>query len=70
MAVLLVATFPILLLINSPVAVLGLTVGIWLLYRDHREESIVPPGPWTRTLPQARPKAPKRRPRTRQRIAA
>jgi hypothetical protein len=70
MAVLLVATFPILLLINSPAAVLGLTVGIWLLYRDHREESLARPGPWTRPLPQARPKAPRRRPRPRQRIAA
>lgn len=70
MAVLLVATFPILLLINSPVAVLGLTVGIWLLYRDHREESLARPGPWPRPLPQPRAKSPSRSRRSRQRLAA
>ena len=36
MAVLLVATFPILLLINSAVALLCLSVGSLLLYRDNR----------------------------------
>jgi hypothetical protein len=52
MAVLLVATFPILLLIHSPVALLCLTVGILLLYRDNREQPLVsvpiPKGPRAR----------------------
>ena len=40
MAVLLVAAFPILLLINSAVALLCLSVGSLLLYRDNRERSL------------------------------
>ena len=54
MAVLLVATFPILLLIHSPVALLCLTVGILLLYRDNRPQPLVTvpvqriPGPRSR----------------------
>ena len=41
MAVLLVATFPILLVIHGPVALLCLTVGILLLYRDNREQPLM-----------------------------
>lgn len=37
MAVLLVAAFPLLLLIHGAFAWLGLTLGILLLYRDNRE---------------------------------
>jgi hypothetical protein len=39
MAVVLVAIFPIVLLINSQVAWLGISLGILLLYRDLRRET-------------------------------
>jgi hypothetical protein len=39
MAVLLIAVFPILLMINSQMAWLGISVGILLLYRDSRREA-------------------------------
>lgn len=39
MAVVLVALFPIVLLINSQMAWLGIGVGILLLYRDLRQEA-------------------------------
>lgn len=68
MAVLLVATFPILLLIDGPVAVLGLTVGIWLLYRDYRDQSAVQSRKSTRSL--RRVAVPRRSPRVHQRVAA
>lgn len=42
MAVLLVAVFPILLLINSPVALGGAAVGILLLYHDNRNQGLRP----------------------------
>ena len=42
MAVLLVATFPILLLINGPVAWAALAVGSLLLYLDNREGQRTP----------------------------
>lgn len=45
MAVLLVATFPILLLINSPVALLCLSVGMLLLYRDNRDVPLAASAP-------------------------
>lgn len=40
MAVLLVAAFPILLLMNSAVALVCLSVGSLLLYHDNRERSL------------------------------
>jgi hypothetical protein len=42
MAVLLVAVFPIVLLISSPVAWGGVAVGILLLYRDNRRQDTAP----------------------------
>ena len=70
MAVLLVATFPILLLIDGPVALLGLTVGIWLLYRDYRDQSLVQPRKSARPVQPPRVAVPRRRPRVRQGLAA
>ena len=42
MAVLLVAVFPILLLISSPIAWSGMAVGVLLLYHDNREQGLRP----------------------------
>ena len=54
MAVLLVAAFPILLLINSAVALICLSVGSLLLYRDNRERSLTVRVP-VRSTKQPRP---------------
>ena len=42
MAVLLVAVFPILLLISSPMAWGGVAVGVLLLYHDNRDQRMKP----------------------------
>ena len=57
MGVLLVAVFPIVLLISSPIAWGGVAVGILLLYHDNRRQDAVPRRPFRAQVRRLKPRA-------------